>query len=76
MLDSRLREFHKFDNLEIELPAKQRNIFKNSQNLEFYRSIKNDFAKYLQVRNLHLNKTIELEILFLAFIEQSNSITK
>ena len=49
MLESRLKEFHKFDNLEIQLPAKQRNIFKNSQNLEFFRSIKNEFAKYLQV---------------------------
>jgi hypothetical protein len=49
VLDSRLREFHKFDSLDIELPAKNRNIFKNTQNLEFFRSIKNDFAKYLQV---------------------------
>ena len=61
VLDSRLREFHGglIDNSEVninnqitaQLPSKQRAIFfiGNTKNVEFFHSIKNDFAKYLQV---------------------------
>ena len=49
VLDTKLKEFHG-DELSAELPNKQRNIFySTSRNLEFLNSVKNDFAKYVQV---------------------------
>ncbi len=60
VLDSKLKEFHggglshindKVESLNTQLPNKQRAMFfvSNSRNLEYLNSVKNDFAKYIQV---------------------------
>lgn len=56
VLDNKLKEFHG-DELNVELPAKKGNIFSStSRNLEYLNSVKNDFAKYVQVNNLKENR--------------------
>jgi hypothetical protein len=56
VLDSRLKEFHggilSINESNIQLPPKQRFLFfgsSSAKNLEYLYSIKNDFARYLQV---------------------------
>lgn len=50
VLDSRLKEFHGIlEKSDAHLPPKQRNLFGNSRNIDYLRSIKSDFEKYIQV---------------------------
>jgi hypothetical protein len=61
VLDSRLKEFHGIlDKSDAHLPPKQRNLFGNSRNIDYLRSIKSDFERYIQVEFL-------FEFVFLIF---------